>query len=179
MADPSLPFYGYVFGFIKDGLMQATTGLPPEAWWLPAVVLLILGAAALIDSFTSNVPDPLIFLGLLAVTAMQGLYVSWPFAAQHLMLALAAAITIWAINQAWYYGFRHDALGMGDAKWTMLAVSCFDIKPVLVAWGLGAILALVWMGVMKIARCEITRVYFAPFLFIGLLAGIYWLRLKA
>lgn len=159
-------------------LAQSVTGMPPELWWMPALVLLILGAAALVDTVSSSVPDPLVFLGLLAVTGTQGVYVSWPFAAQHLALALASALVVWAINQIWYRLLKADAIGMGDAKWTMLAVACFDPLPVLFAWGFGACLAVVWMGIAWMGRYQITRVYFAPFLFIGLAAGLYWLRLR-
>lgn len=178
VSDVHVPFYGYVFGFIKLGLLHATIGLPSEAWWLPALVVLVLGASATIDAFTSVVPDPLIFTGLLAVVAVQGIDVSWPFAARHLTIALVAAIGLWALNMLWYRIFKRDALGMGDAKWTMLAVACFDINPVLFAWGFGACLALLWMGALRLTRYQITRVYFAPFLFFGLMTGIYWLRLR-
>ena len=178
MFDTHLPFYGYVYGTLKEAVLAATNGLPPEAAWLPLLVMFILAAAAAVDALTSSVPDPLVFLGLLAVTAAQGMYVSWPFAAWHLTVALFSAILIWGINQVWYQITKRDALGMGDAKWTMLAVACFDVTPVLIAWGFGACLALIWMGFVRIARFQITRVYFAPFLFFGLMAGIYWVRIR-
>lgn len=177
MAD-SPPLYGYILGSAKLIGLKATMDLPPEAWWVPALVLFILAAAAAVDAIRATIPDPLIFLGLVAITGLQGLYVSWPFAAQHLQLALIAGIGLWAINQLWYLTFKRDALGMGDAKWTMLAVACFGFMPVVFAWGFGACLAVLWMGFMRISGYRITRVYFAPFLFIGLLAGIYWLRLR-
>lgn len=177
-SEISLPFYGYVFGVLNNALMHTTTDLPPEAWWLPMLVFLILAAAATIDAVTANVPDVIIFMGLVAVTGLQGYYVSWPFAASHLTAAIIAGVTIWAVNKIWLWSFNHDALGMGDAKWTMLAVSCFGIEPALYAWGIGAILAIAWMGVLHLARYKIQRVYFAPFLFFGLLCGIYWLRLR-
>lgn len=147
-----------------------------EAQWLPYLVLFILGATAAIDSFTSKVPDPLIFLGLLIAVGTQGLFVSWPFAAKNLAYALAAGIAVWAINQIWYRLFKRDAIGMGDAKWTMLAITCFKWLPVLFAWGAGACLAIVWMGGAWFCKKRLKHVYFAPFLFIGLLVGIYWLR---
>jgi prepilin signal peptidase PulO-like enzyme (type II secretory pathway) len=152
--------------------------MPPEIWWLSAVTLLILGAAALVDTVTSRVPDPLIFLGLLIVTATQGFYISWNFAAMHLALALASALVVWIINQLWYRVKKADAIGMGDAKWTMLAIACFDITPALFAWGFGACLATLGMGFMRATHKKIAHVYFAPFLFLGLLAGLYWLRLR-
>lgn len=166
------------FETAKVFLIHTTAGLPPEAWWVPALILVILGAAALVDTITSSIPDPLIFLGLAAVTAMQGFYVSWPFAAGHLTEALITALAVWAINQLWYRILKADAIGMGDAKWTMLAVACFGVVPALFAWGLGACLAVLWMGGLRLTRAQVSRVYFAPFLFIGLLAGLYWLRLR-
>jgi prepilin signal peptidase PulO-like enzyme (type II secretory pathway) len=174
----ALPALTRTFEIVEPFFERSMPEMPPETWWLAALVLLILGLAASIDTFTSNVPDPLIFLGLLALTALQGLEVSWPFAATHLTWALGAAFALWAINQLWYLTFKRDAIGMGDAKWTMLAVAAFDIMPGLFAWGLGACLALIWMGALLIIRRPVNRVYFAPFLFIGLVAGLYWLRYR-
>jgi hypothetical protein len=169
---------GFDLATIKSILMHAVVGLPPEAWWLAGLVILVLAAAAAIDGFSGSVPDPLIFLGLLAVTATQGIYVSWPFAAAHLTWAIGAGIAIWAVNEIWYRFFRTDAIGMGDAKWTMLAVAAFDVIPALFAWGMGAVLAVAWMGALRLARYQLTRIYFAPFLFLGLMTGIYWVRLR-
>lgn len=153
--------------------------MPPEAWWLPALTLLVLGAAAAVDAFTAVIPDALIFLGTVATVAVQGFYVSWPFASHHLAVALAVMAGLWAINELWHWRFRQDALGMGDAKWTMLAVACFGTLPPLFAWGFGSCLAVLWIGGLRLARRDIAHVYFAPFLFAGLLAGLYWLRLKS
>jgi len=175
---PHLPLYGYIYGNFREGLMHATLGLPPEAWWLPAIVLFLLFCAALVDAFTSTVPDPLIFLGLAAVLAVQGMYVSWEFAGWHLLLALAAALFIWTMNELWRAAFDNDAIGMGDVKWTMLAIACFDTTPVMAAWGIGAWLALIWIGVARLYHYKLGRVYFAPFLFLGLLAAIYFFRLR-
>ncbi len=158
--------------------IHSTVGLPPQIWWLPALVLLILGSAALIDTVSSTIPDPVILMGLIAVTATQGTNVSWDFAAMHLTYALAAGLIIWGINQIWFRLMKADAIGMGDAKWTMLAVACFDVLPAIYAWGIGACLAIVWIGLTRVTRHKIARVYFAPFLFIGLIAGLYWLRLR-
>ncbi|HEU0118380.1 MAG TPA: prepilin peptidase [Alphaproteobacteria bacterium] len=156
--------------------MHSVPDMPPEAWWLTALVLIVLASSAAVDAFTSTVPDPLVFLGLLAVTGTQGVYVSWPFAAAHLAWAIAAAACLWAINMAWYYAFKQDAIGMGDAKWTMLAVACFGLTPAFYAWGIGAVLAILYLGAAKLVRYQLMHVYFAPFLFIGLIAGLYWLH---
>jgi prepilin signal peptidase PulO-like enzyme (type II secretory pathway) len=162
-----------------QGYAQLTTpDMPPQAWWVLAVVLAILGAAAVFDAFKAIVPEPLIFAGLVIVVAGQGLYVDWPFAAGNLALGLAAAILIWAVNWLWHRAFKHDAIGMGDAKWTILAVTAFGLLATAYAWGLGAILAICWMGILRLAKRNIARVHFAPFLFIGLVAAIYFLRMR-
>jgi prepilin signal peptidase PulO-like enzyme (type II secretory pathway) len=152
--------------------------LPLEAWWVGALILVVLGMAAAIDAFRATVPDTLILAGIMTLTGMQGFYVSWPFAASQLTSALMALFMIWVINEVWFRLLRQDALGMGDAKWTMLAVACFGIHPTLWAWGVGACLAIVWMTVLWLARYKIERVYFAPFLFVGLLASLYVVRLR-
>lgn len=177
--DAQLPLYGYVLGIIQRIALDSVVDMPPKAWWVPGLVLLILIAAAAIDAIKAYIPDALIFFGLLALTALQGMYVSWPFAAQHLTTAIIAGFGLWAINQGWYIAFKQDAIGMGDAKWTMLAVASFGLQPAIFAWGFGACLALVWMGCLRFVRYKITRVYFAPFLMLGLLAGIYVLRLRS
>jgi len=173
-----LPFYDYIFSNIRLGLIHATPGLPPDAWWLPAIVLSLLGCAALVDAFTSTVPDPLIFFGMLAVIATQGIYVGWEFAGWHLALAIMAALVVWAMNELWRAAFDNEAIGMGDAKWTMLAMACFEISPVMGAWGIGAWLALIWIGMARLFRYKMKQVYFAPFLFLGLIVAIYFFRLR-
>jgi hypothetical protein len=60
----------------------------------------------------------------------------------------------------------------------MLAVTGFGIVPTLFAWGAGACLAVLVMGALLAARRPIARVHFAPFLFLGLLGGLWWLRLR-
>lgn len=152
--------------------------MPSEAWWLAIVVFLILGVAAVRDAFTGRVPDPLVFFGLLLTVAAQGFLVSWPFASRRLTLGLLALFAIWLVNQLWYRMKKRDALGMGDAKWTLLAVSCFGPEIGAFAWLLGAWLALFWMGALRVLKRPIAHVHFAPFLFVALTAGIYWLRLR-
>jgi hypothetical protein len=39
-------------------------------------------------------------------------------------------------------------------------------------------LAIAWLTVLWLARYKIERVYFAPFLFVGLLASLYVVRLR-
>ena len=157
---------------------RTAEGLAPDLWWVPALVLFILALAATIDAYTAIIPDPLIFAGLLAVVGMQGIGVSWPFAAAHLAYAFAAMLVIWGINELWYRFFHQDALGMGDGKWTMLAVACFGSAAGVIAWGVGACLAILWIGVFSLMGYRTTRVHFAPFLLVGLLAGFYILHVN-
>jgi len=159
-------------------LSQTMPYMPPASWWLAPLVLFLLGTLAVIDALTSKVPDPLILPSLILITVVQGYYVEWTFAGSHMLTAFAAAFTIFLLNEIWFRIGKRDALGMGDAKWTMLAVVCFGLPPALIAWGVGAILAVGWIGLARVANHPIKRVHFAPFLFFGLLAGIWWLRLR-
>ena len=152
--------------------------MPPDSWWVAAVVLLVLGIAAAIDLVKGIIPDPLIFFGMVGLVAAEGMYVTWPFAAHQMTFGLVFAAVIWGINEAWYRYFKHDALGLGDAKWSLLAVTCFGVVPVLCAWGLGAILGTVWMGILKLIRRPSAHVHFAPFLFIGLIVSLWALKLE-
>jgi len=164
--------------YILTNLSHALPGMPLASWWLVPVVLFLLGTLAIVDAFTSKVPDPVILPCLLLITAAEGYYVDWPFAGVNLLIALAAGFAIFLLNEVWFRTTKRDAIGMGDAKWTMIAVQAFGILPSLIAWGVGAVLAIIWMGGARIAKRPITRVHFAPFLFVGLLAGIWWLRLR-
>ncbi len=161
---------------IKTVLIDAAPGMPADIWWVTAAVLFILALAALVDAFTTTVPDALIFFGLFAITFMQGMFASWEIAAQHLQYAILAGLFIWAINFAWVKKFHYDALGMGDAKWTMLAVACFGIKSAVLAWGIGSVLATIFIGLFRLFKYQMSKVTFSPFLFIGLGLGLYATR---
>ena len=147
------------------------------AGWQP-LIFIFLALTATIDARRGRVPDGLILGGFFFTIAIEGFSAGWPFAGQHLAMGFAAGLLLYLINEFWYRFMKRDAFGMGDAKWTMLAVSCFGPLPALIAWALGAWLALAWMGAMRMIKRPITRVHFAPFLLIGLCAGIYWLRLR-
>ncbi len=153
-------------------------GMPASGWWLALLIFFMLAVASIIDARTGRVPDPIILAGLVFTTAIQGFFVTWPFAARHLAIALAAGFLPYLLNLFWYRLKKRDALGMGDAKWTMLAVDCFGPLPSVIAWFLGAWLALAWMALMKVAGRPKRHVHFAPFLLVGLMAGIYWMRLR-
>jgi prepilin signal peptidase PulO-like enzyme (type II secretory pathway) len=159
-------------------LARTMPGLPEGGWWLAPIVFLLLAAAAVIDARTARVPDPVIFLGLFITAAVQGFLADWPFAARNLTIGLIAGVIPYLINLAWYRFKKRDALGMGDAKWTILAVACFGPLPGAAAWVLGAVLALLWMAAARVARKPAAHIHFAPFLCAGLAAGIYWLRLR-
>ena len=152
--------------------------LPPDAWWVGAAVLGLLGVAAMIDLFKGIIPDALIFFGIVGLIPAQGEYRTWPHAAHQLTWGILAAVIIWGINELWYRTFKQDALGLGDAKWSLLAVACFGGLPVLFAWGVGAILGTVWIGAQKLIRRPAAHVHFAPFLFVGLIAGLWLLRVE-
>jgi prepilin signal peptidase PulO-like enzyme (type II secretory pathway) len=168
----------HMIGTTKFVMLHLALGLPQEAWWVPLLVLMVLTLAALIDTVTSTVPDSLIFAGLIAMIALQGHYVSWDYAKWQFVNAVVAGFCVWAVNASWFQFFKVDAIGMGDAKWTALAVACFGIMPVLIAWGIAAWLALIWLGLLKLSKYEVTRVYFTPFLVLGLAAGLWWDRLQ-
>jgi prepilin signal peptidase PulO-like enzyme (type II secretory pathway) len=165
-------------------------GLNAETWWLlPLGMLFVLGLTAAWDAWKGRVPDVPIILGLLLTVAIQGIYTEWSIAAEHLAFGLGVALVLWGLNQLYYTLMNMDAIGMGDAKWTALAVANFGWKPALFAWVIGAWLGLGWMG-SKWLWCRVrglyiegeenTRAYvhFTPFLFVGLLAGIYWCFLR-
>jgi prepilin signal peptidase PulO-like enzyme (type II secretory pathway) len=163
---------------IQHFLVVSMPQMPPEAWWVAAIALVVLGTAAAIDLFKGIVPDPLIFFGMIGIVAAKGMYVEWPFAAHQMTWGILAAAIIWGINELWHRLFKHDALGLGDAKWSMLAVTCFGALPVLFAWGIGAILGSIWIVLQKIARRKNPYLHFAPFLFMGLIIGIWAVRLE-
>jgi len=160
----------------KTLFVQMAPGMPPHTWWVTASVALILALAATIDAFTEEIPQVMIFLGLFAITTVQGMAVSWTIAAQRLGGAVASGLLIWAINFAWFRKYRYDALGMGDAKWTMLAVACFGIDLGIYAWGLGSVLATFYIGLFRLFKYRVTKVTFSPFLFVALSVALYRVR---
>ena len=163
---------------LRAVVILAAPAMPAAVWGVTILVGMLLMLAAGIDAATYIVPDPVILVGLVLVTVTQGFFDSWGAAGFHLRQAILVGIVIWGINALWYRLFRHDALGMGDAKWTMLAVACFGVAPALYAWSLGSIFALIFLGFTKAFRRPLPHVAFAPFLLLGLCAGIYWVRLR-
>ena len=177
---------------MHEVLVRLAVDLPPEAYWLPVAMLAFLGIAAAVDARTGRIPDPIIFFGLLVMVAMRGVYTEWEQAARYLMAGIGISLVLYALNQFYYYAFKRDAYGMGDVKWTLLAITVFSIKPSIIAWVLAAWLGLLWLGLVKVTQwmrrfyaerngesypLRVTEsrnhVHFAPFLFFGLLAGLY------
>lgn len=167
------------------------TSLPPEAWWVALPVLLILGAAALMDAMSGKVPDHYTLTGILLLTAMHGIYTGWDAASLQFALALGIIMLLWLINQGLVKIWKRDAFGMGDAKWSALAALAFGWEAVVIAWVIGSWLALLWMMIRRIkvspvATGSISKsapamagvvsgnyVHFAPFLLLGLLGGLF------
>ncbi|MDD4616765.1 MAG: prepilin peptidase [Alphaproteobacteria bacterium] len=166
---PYLPSWGQA----KTFLVEAAPRMPADKWWITLCVLAILFAAAIADARTGKVPDSLIISGLFCVATLQGFFLSWDAAAYRLGCGVIAGLAIWAVNMAWYRIFHHDALGMGDAKWTALAISYFGVAPAIVAWGVGSVLATIFIGMFRLFNYRVSKVTFAPFLFIGLGVGLY------
>ena len=166
-----------MFETIQTMCTASMPDMPPEAWWVAVLAILALSSSAVVDLVKGIVPDPIIFFGMIGIVAARGIFTTWPDAAHQMTWGLLAAAIVWGVNEFWNRSFKHDALGLGDAKWTMLAVTCFGALPVLFAWGLGAFMGSVWILSQKIARRKSIYVHFAPFLFAGLLVGIWAVRL--
>ncbi|MDE2028968.1 MAG: hypothetical protein KGI97_00220 [Alphaproteobacteria bacterium] len=162
----------------KTALAHAAPAMPHALWPVTAFVLFVLAVTAAIDARRHIVPDNWIFLGFVILTGALGFYGSWDMAAHHLRIGIEAGLVVWAVNFIWFLIFARDALGMGDGKWTALAVSCFGVVPAVFAWGAGACLGVLSLTGKFIARRPAQRVAFAPFLFVGLIAGLYWLRFR-
>jgi len=152
---------------------------PQEIWFVPIVILAVLGGVAFIDARTGRVPDlPVIGTFFLCFFAL-AFFGGWLAAGEKLLYALSALALLRLISLIYITMFNQDPLGFGDAKWTALAVLGFGAKPVVIAWFVGAWLGLFWIAVRKVwhrfmtSREEQAYVHFAPFLFIGLIVGIF------
>jgi prepilin signal peptidase PulO-like enzyme (type II secretory pathway) len=163
---------------VHQALIRLVEPLPQEAWLLPALILLVLGVTAVVDAFTGKIADLAIVGGLLVVVAVFGFNGHWQTAAQHLGYGLGAAMVVWLVNQIYFNLTHRDAIGMGDAKWTALAAAALGLKPVLIAWVVGAWLGIIFLGLARLFRARLYQLHFAPFLFVGLLGGLYWVYLR-
>lgn len=144
----------------------------PYAPWLPLVVYLVLLGTAAWDARTGIVPN--IPLAVAALVFLMGSFIAdgWQETAIRGAWGVGAAVAIWAINEIWFRLFGRDAIGMGDAKWTALAIMPFGWFPALAAWFVGSWISVLWIGACYALRIKIRKVYFAPFLFCGLTVGL-------
>jgi hypothetical protein len=149
----------------------------PYAPWLPAFVLLILFATAAWDARTGIVPNLPLLFGALAIGIGRYLANGWEDALIYLAMGVGAGAIIWGLNEIWFKVFKKDAVGMGDAKWTALAVATFGPAAGLVfAWFAGAWVSIIWIIGCYAVGNRIAKVYFAPFLFCGMLIGLLIVR---
>ena len=154
-----MEFAGLDFGLLIAGPAGIWT---PEIW-IPSLVLLVLFATAAWDAKTGIVPDaPLLAAALLACGGWLWLS-EWQEAGMQIFTAVGIWVGIWLLNEAWYRLRGQDAVGMGDAKWTALA-----------SWLIGAWYAIAYVLLLRAAGRKVTKVYFAPFLFLGLLTALYF-----
>lgn len=157
-----------------NAVLEVPPWLPPEASWLVLVTLAILAIAAVVDAFTSKVPDNVLLVGFAVLIVGFGIHAGWPLSSTRLSFAIGTAIAFYSMNQIWFKYFHKDAFGMGDAKWSALAIMMFGPIPTVVAWVVGSWLGLMWMAGARTFGKKMAQVHFAPFLFIGLLAGLYF-----
>ncbi len=140
--------------------------------YLPGFVLFILLFVAAWDARTGIVPDSPMAIGALVMFIGRFTANGWQDAYAAFGWALLTWIIIFAINEIWYRLFGKDAVGMGDAKWTALAVLAFGGIPATFAWFAGAWISIIWIVLCYATNHKIAKVYFAPFLFCGLLIGL-------
>lgn len=157
-------------------LINIVTALLPAdvPLWAGAFALLALLYTAVVDARTGLVPPlPLAVAGLLL---MAGLIIdnsSRDYAAP--LHAILFYCGVFAVNEAHYRLTGRDALGLGDAHWSLVAVLAYGMPVTLMAWGVGAWLAIIWLGLRRLIGEPSGQVYFVPFLFVALIL----LRLRA
>lgn len=144
----------------------------PYAPWLTGCVLLILLGTAAWDARTGIVPNIPLLVGAIAITLGWLLQEGWEKAAMQAGMGIGAWAVIWLVNEGWYKFFKKDALGMGDAKWTALAIIAFGPLPAVFAWLAGSWVSIAWILLCYCVGKRIRKVYFAPFLFCGLMIGL-------
>jgi prepilin signal peptidase PulO-like enzyme (type II secretory pathway) len=135
-------------------------------------VLLILFGTAAWDARTGIVPNIPLMIGTAAILAGRLFSNGWEDALTYAAYGFGAWVFIWLTNEGWYKFFKKDAVGMGDAKWTGLAVATFGGVPALFAWFAGAWVSIIWIIGCYAVGIKIKKVYFAPFLFCGLVIGL-------
>lgn len=142
--------------------------------WAGAFAMLALLYTAVVDARTGLVPP--LPLALSAMVLMIGLIDSHSSRAVSAPLyALLFYIGIFLVNELHYRITQRDALGMGDAHWSLVCVLAFGVPITLMAWGVGAWLGLAWLGMRRILKKPAQQVYFVPFM----TAALLLLRLHA
>lgn len=145
----------------------------PFSPWMPAFVLAILFGTAAWDARTGIVPNIPLLVGAVAVAITRFVFEEWNVAVLYIGMGLAAWAGVWALNEIWFRVFGKDAVGMGDAKWTALAVATFGpVAGALFAWFAGSWVSIAWIIGSYAVGIRIKKVYFAPFLFCGLVIGL-------
>lgn len=144
--------------------------------WLPLAIAGILLATAVWDARTGIVPNIPLLCGAIAIIAGRFLKKGFPDAIVYLAMGIGIWIVLWAFNEFWYRHFKKDAIGMGDAKWTALAAATFGPVPCMLAWFIGSWIAILWIGLSYLVGRRIRKVYFAPFLFCGLMTGLLFTK---
>lgn len=136
--------------------------------WAGSIAVLALLYTAVVDARTGLVPP--VPLAIASLALMAGLVLNGSERAFTAPLyALAFYAGVFLINEVHYRLTQRDALGLGDAHWSLVSVLAFGVPATLMAWGAGAWLGLLWLGMRKLVRKPAGQVYFVPFLFIALL----------
>ena len=142
-------------------------GLP---WWAGVGALVVLLYTAIVDARTGLVPPWPLAVGIL-VAVVGWLTVEPAHAAPAILAGFWFYCAIWALNMAWALITKHDALGMGDGHWSILAVITYGWPLTIAAWGVGAILAIAFLWLRQLMRKPVGHVHFAPFLLAGLIGA--------
>lgn len=141
--------------------------------WAGGFAVMALLYTAVVDARTGLVPPlPLAIATLLLMIGLIDNGSSRAFTAP--LHALLFYCGIFLVNEVHYRFTQRDALGMGDAHWSLVCVLAFGVPSTLMAWGLGAWLALAWLGACRLMKKPATQVYFVPFLMLAL----FLLRLR-
>lgn len=166
---------GTVLGF----LFSSSSQMPELVWFVPFVILAILGWAALADARTGRVPNvPLAVGAIIALCASVWGEGQLP-AIQRLVVALAAIAILWVINTSYFRLCRRDAFGFGDVKWSGLAVFIFGLEVLFWTWCVAAWIGVIWFVGRKVLGIILPRlkgrsyIHFVPFLFFGLIVVEY------
>ena len=152
---------------------------PKEIWFVPIIILFVLGVLAAYDAVTGRVPGaPMSILTGWAIGLLWW-YSGWQIAADRLAHAVFLIAALWLGNELYVKFAGRDAYGFGDAKWSGVALIGFGMNHVFVAWIVGAWIAVFWLSLRWVSR-KIgsdgefdSTIHFVPFLFVGLLLSLF------